>query len=164
MKAGGGVGVGTAVLLRMDGSGNGVAIVAPRECAVYGGYTVRGAEGLAAVFTECVWEGGYDLTVGVCCGDGDGGGGGSGGVPLDEAVRGEGVPGFRHLLVAVGDLEGVARGDEGLVGMGVGGARELFDLWVDPLPGCEIGGVRVEEALFAALVGLRRVLVEKGGR
>ncbi|RPB09494.1 DUF171-domain-containing protein [Morchella conica CCBAS932] len=162
VKSAVGAGVGTTVLLRMGADGK-AAIVPRRECGVYSGYAVRGAEGLAAVFTECVWEGGYDLTVGVCCGDG-------GGVPLDEAVSGDagaGVPGFRHLLVAVGDLEGAARGDEGLVGMGVGGARELFDLWVDPLPGCgcegENGGVRVEEALFAALVGLRRVLVEKGG-
>ncbi|KAH0607445.1 uncharacterized protein H6S33_002479 [Morchella sextelata] len=149
--------VGTTALLRMGGGGGAVEAPPRRGRGTYVGYEVRGAEGLAAVFTECGWEGGYDLTVGVACG--------GGGVPLDEAVRdGGAVPAFRHLLVAVGDLEGAARGDAGLVGVGVGGARELFDLWVDPLPGCGSAGVRVEEALFAALVGLRRVVVEKGVR
>ncbi|KAI5846293.1 putative RNA methyltransferase [Morchella snyderi] len=154
------VAVGATVLLRMAGAAGGAAEVVARhtpreEHGVYSGYEVRRAAGLAAVFTECGWEGGYDLSVGVACGDG-------GGVALDAAVGGGAVPAFRHLLVAVGDLEGAARADAaGLAGVG---ARELFDLWVDPVPGCGCGGVSAEEALFAALAGLRRVVLEKGVR
>ena len=45
--------------------GQAVSAAEPREVnGTYWGYTVRMAAGLSAIFDECPFEGGYDLTVG----------------------------------------------------------------------------------------------------
>lgn len=149
---------GTRLTLRMGPSGTAVIVppATPREEAgTYVGYSVRRAGSLSAVFTESPWEGGYDVTVGAgddTDADGDR-------VSVDDAF-GE-FPAFRHLLVAVGGLREAAAQDPSLASVE---ARELFDFWVDAVPGGGGGLVRAEEALWGVLAGLRRVVREKGIR
>lgn len=133
--------------------GTAVAAEEPRVVGgVYWGYSVRWAGSLAGVFTECPYEGGYDVTVGAS--------------ERGEDVGGlEGWPRFGHAVVVfggVGGLEGALEGDAELSGK-VGGVEELFDFWVDVCPGKTSRVVRTEEAVWVGL-GRLSALVRENGR
>lgn len=138
-----------------------VAPSAPRdEAGYYWGYSVRSASSLTAVLTECPFDGGYDLTFGTS----------ERGTPLSNIVSnsastGIEIPSFSHMLVVFGGvagLEAAFKADEELQGMNLTGPEDLFDFWINALPGQGSRTIRTEEALWVVLTGLRGVVLEKG--
>ncbi|MCJ1319059.1 hypothetical protein MMC15_004392 [Xylographa vitiligo] len=137
-----------------------VAPSAPREEAgYYWGYAVRAASSLSTVFTECAYDGGYDLTVGTS----------ERGVPLSSLAattsKESPVPAFKHMLIVFGGVAGLevaVRADAELVGMGVTQPETLFDHWVDLCPGQGSRTIRTEEAVWLGLMGLREVVLGRG--
>jgi hypothetical protein len=142
-----------------DGSSIGEAVApdTPREEAgYYWGYSVRQAPSLGAVFTECPFDGGYDMSVGTS----------ERGTtvatlldPADEAsyVR----PDWKHLVLVFGGvagLEAALSADRELLNAGVTEVRELFDRWVNLVPGQGSRTIRTEEAVWVGLTGLRTVV------
>lgn len=121
----------------------------------YWGYTTRRCNSLATVFEECSYEGGYDLSIGTS----------ERGVSIPEAFpeRKNKEPAvFNHLLIVFGGprgLENAAENDPQLNGMGIVKRRtkELFDHWINILPGQGSRTIRTDEALFIGLAGLRRL-------
>jgi len=125
------------------------------ESGYYWGYSVRRCNTLAAVFEECSYEGGYDLSIGTS----------ERGLSILEAFpekKKKDYANFKHLLVVFGGprgLEDAAKNDPALYEMGIGRGRtkELFDHWVNILPGQGSRTIRTDEALFIGLSGLRRL-------
>jgi len=151
---------GTRVTVKFDSAKDSVseeeivaACVAPEtprtEAGIYWGYNVRNADSLAAVFTECPFEGGYDVTIGT-----------SGGGEDVASVLGR-IPEFSHMVIAFGDLEQAFRTDEELVETGVAEVREIFDFWVDLCPNNASSAIRTEEAVWIALSKLGDTIVRK---
>jgi len=84
------------------------------------------------------------------------------GKPLNAAFPSYEQADFKHLIVVFGGprgLEYAAMNDPELVQMGIQGGRtrELFDHWVNVLPGQGTRGIKTEEAVLVALSGLRRL-------
>jgi len=127
----------------------------PREeCGYYWGFNVRKVGRLSDVFTECTYEGGYDVTIGTS----------ERGVSVetlfseDEEHR---VEKFKHLLVVfggVGGLEVAVKNDEQLQKLGVVEAKDVFDRWINICPGQGSRTIRTEEAVWIGLMGLRRLV------
>ncbi|KAI1343471.1 DUF171-domain-containing protein [Xylariaceae sp. FL0016] len=128
---------------------------APRiEGGYYWGYTVRRCNSLAAVFEGCSYEDGYDMSIATS----------ERGMPIAEALppRKDKNIEFKHLLVVFGGprgLEYAAENDPDLNGMGIvrGRTKELFDHWVNILPGQGSRTIRTDEALFIGLANLQRI-------
>lgn len=135
------------------------------ESGYYWGYYVRRARSLSDIFTECPFDGGYDISFGTS----------ERGAPLsdildsnrasDSSTSSNPVPKFKHLLIVFGGVAGIesaVRNDRQLVEMGVapGEAEKLFDYWVNLLPGQGSRTIRTEEAVWLGLSGLRG-LVER---
>lgn len=137
---------------------------APREEAgYYWGYSVRSAPSLSAVLTECPFDGGYDVTFGTS----------ERGESLTDLIsqafrpmpRERAIPNFAHMMIVLGGVAGLepaVRADATLRKMKVSRPEELFDYWVNVLPGQGSRTIRTEEALWLALMGLRGVVQEKG--
>ena len=69
---------------------------------------------------------------------------------------------FQHLVIVLGGPKGIefaASNDKQLTEMGVvgGKTKELFDHWVNVLPGQGSRTIRTDEAVYIALTGLRRL-------
>ena len=132
----------------------------PREEAgYYWGYSVRPASSLSNVFTECPFDGGYDLTFGTS----------ERGVPVSSlTLRGldePPIPEFNHMLIVFGGVAGLevaVKFDEELKRMGVTEPEGLFDYWVNLCPGQGSRTIRTEEAVWVGLMGLREVVIGKG--
>lgn len=126
---------------------------APRtEGGLYWGYTVRQCGSLSSVFTECPYEGGYDISIGTS----------ERGQPASKVFPAGKRVQFNHLLVLFGGprgLEYAAMNDEELVKMEIQGpkTKELFDHWVDVLPNQGSRSIRTDEAVFIALMALRGI-------
>ncbi|MCJ1401289.1 hypothetical protein MMC11_004501 [Xylographa trunciseda] len=137
-----------------------VAPSAPREEAgYYWGYAVRAVSSLSNVFTECTYDGGYDLTFGTS----------ERGVPLSSISKAStetpAIPEFKHMLVVFGGVAGLevaVKADPELVGMGVTQPEKLFDHWVNLCPGQGSRTIRTEEAVWLGLMGLRDVVLDRG--
>ncbi|OHE99494.1 hypothetical protein CORC01_05294 [Colletotrichum orchidophilum] len=129
---------------------------APREeGGFYWGYQVRRANSLTALFTECKYEGGYDVSIGTS----------ERGRTLSQAFPSAAPLEFKHLLIAFGGPRGIeyaALNDKELEGMDMGPskAKELFDHWVNILPGQGSRNIRTDEALWVALTSMRRLWYE----
>lgn len=129
---------------------------APREQAgYYWGFGVRQANNLSAVFTECTYEGGYDISIGTS----------ERGINIED-LYGEDedkkVEKFRHLLVVFGGVAGLevaVKNDTELQKLGVVNASDVFDRWVNVCPGQGSRTIRTEEAIWIGLMGLRRLVV-----
>nr|POE62555.1 putative methyltransferase c9orf114 [Quercus suber] len=129
---------------------------APRtQKGYYWGYAVRQAGSLGEVFTECPFDGGYDVSVGTS----------ERGVSLREVLDHDKAayitPTWQHLLVVFGGvagLEAALSADTKLREAGVGRAQELFDRWVNAVPGQGSRTIRTEEAVWVVLTGLRSVV------
>jgi predicted SPOUT superfamily RNA methylase MTH1 len=129
--------------------------VEPREeGGYYWGYTIRQAPSLSAIFTECEFENGYDVSIGTS----------ERGIPLSSIIPGNASSNpskqlpktFNHALVVLGGvagLEAAAAADQDLVGKGVGkgNVNELFDFWVNACPGQGSRTIRTEEATWVVL-------------
>jgi predicted SPOUT superfamily RNA methylase MTH1 len=129
-----------------------VAPTAPREeSGYYWGYTVRKCSSLSSVFTECPYDGGYDLSYGTS----------ERGRPLSEVSAHSALP-FKHMLVVFGGvagLEAAVQADQELQDKGINSNNigDLFDYWVNILPGQGSRTIRTEEAIWIGLMGLRSV-------
>jgi predicted SPOUT superfamily RNA methylase MTH1 len=129
----------------------------PREdSGYYWGYTIRKAACLSDVFTECTYDGGYDVTVGTS----------ERGIDSQQLYSGsedEKLGGFKHLLVVFGGVAGLevaVKNDPELQKLGVVEAKDVFDRWVNVCPGQGSRTIRTEEAVWIGLMGLRRLVVE----
>ena len=139
-----------------------VAPTAPREFGgYYWGYQVRRCPSLSTVFTDCPFENGYDISWGL-------------------SERGEDVmtkirsldteaklPKYEHMLIVLGGVAGLevaARNDPNLADKGIteDNVSELFDHWVNILPGQGSRTIRTEEAVWLGLMGLRSVVTTNG--
>lgn len=137
-----------------QGPAESVHPAAPREDGgYYWGYSVRRAASLSAVFEESPHEGGYDVSIGTS----------ERGTPVSRAFPDarKTLP-FKHLLVVFGGPKGIefaAANDPQLAEMGItpNKARELFDYWVNVLPNQGSRTVRTDEAVYIALMGMRRL-------
>jgi methyltransferase len=127
---------------------------APRkEAGYYWGYNVRRADCLSAVYEECPFDGGYDVTIGTS----------ERGRPLHDAAADGGIAPFRHLLLVLGGVAGLEAAlahDAKLTALGVVSVADLFDFWVNILPGQGSRTIRTEEALWIALMGIRGVVAQ----
>jgi predicted SPOUT superfamily RNA methylase MTH1 len=126
----------------------------PREeSGYYWGFNVRKAAGLSDVFTECAYDGGYDITIGTS----------ERGVNLEDLYAGENkVEKFKHLLIVFGGVAGLevaVQNDEELQKLGVVEAKDVFDRWVNVCPGQGSRTIRTEEAVWIGLTGLRKLVV-----
>lgn len=139
------------------GEGEAVAPDVPREEAgYYWGYSVRQAGSLGEVFTECPFDGGYDMSVGTS----------ERGVEVGSLLDRESgeayvKPDWKHLVVVFGGvagLEAALQADRELQRAGVSEVRELFDRWVNLVPGQGSRTIRTEEAVWVGLTGLRAVV------
>ncbi|KAI9927959.1 hypothetical protein AWENTII_012378 [Aspergillus wentii] len=126
---------------------------APRaEAGYYWGYYVRRCKSLSSVFTECPFDGGYDLSFGTS----------ERGAPLSHVLEEEEPthPEYKHLLVVFGGvagLENAIRNDRQLCDMSISpnDAGKLFDYYVNLLPGQGSRTIRTEEAVWLGLTSLR---------
>lgn len=134
-----------------------VAPSAPREeVGYYWGYNVRRCSSLSAVFTECPFDGGYDLSFGTS----------ERGTDILSTTS-QPLPKFQHLLIVFGGVAGIemaVKGDSELAEKGVtpGEAEKLFDYWVNVLPGQGSRTIRTEEAVWLGLMGLQGVVKNNG--
>ncbi|GME31894.1 hypothetical protein GTA08_BOTSDO02246 [Neofusicoccum parvum] len=146
----------------------------PREEAgYYWGYQTRQAGSLSAVFTECPWDGGYDVAVGTS----------ERGLPISQLVSAAGVPKeedgggggggqalpaeFQHLMLVFGGVAGLevaAMADEELVAKGVTGKNvgDIFDAWVNLVPNQGSRTIRCEEAIWLGLMGFSEYIARYG--
>lgn len=134
---------------------------APRsEAGYYWGYYVRRCRSLSDVFTECPFDGGYDLSFGTS----------ERGAPVSHVLDEDphSLPDYKHLLVVFGGVAGIEaaiRNDHQLQQMSIqpSDAEKLFDYWVNLLPGQGSRTIRTEEAVWLGLTSLRG-LVESNQR
>lgn len=139
--------------------GDAVSPDTPREEAgYYWGYSVRQASSLSNVFTECSYDGGYDVSVGTS----------ERGIPIASLLDGSGgsriKSDWKHLLIVFGGiagLEAALAADQQLLAAGVKTAGEVFDYWVNLVPGQGSRTIRTEEALWVGLTALRQLVVER---
>ena len=128
----------------------------PREEAgYYWGYSVRQAPSLSAVFTECPYDGGYDMSIGTS----------ERGIPshtmLDANNEAFVAPAWSHLLMVLGGvagLEAALGADSDLQKAGITDAKEVFDRWVNLVPNQGSRTIRTEEAVWLGLGQLRPLI------
>ncbi|GLA29495.1 hypothetical protein AnigIFM63326_007402 [Aspergillus niger] len=141
------------------------------EAGYYWGYYVRRCRSLSSVFTECPYDGGYDLSFGTS----------ERGVPVSAVLeekpqqahdrykqghsfcRDQLSPDFQHILVVFGGVAGIeaaVRNDPQLRDMAIrpSDAGKLFDYWVNFLPGQGSRTIRTEEAVWMGLTSLHGLL------
>ncbi|NWY61379.1 CI114 methyltransferase, partial [Chionis minor] len=108
---------------------------------LYWGYSVRLASCLSAVFSECPFKEGYDLSIGTS----------ERGSSVDQAT----LPSFRHALVVFGGLEGLEAGVDVDPNLEVTDPSVLFDFYLNTCPSQGSRTIRTEEALLISLSALR---------
>jgi len=126
---------------------------APREDGgYYWGYSVRQAPSLSGIFTECPYDGGYDLSIGTS----------ERGVPVSSTLDADREayvrPTWNHLLLVFGGvsgLEAALAADGELKEAGVTDPKDVFDRWVNLVPSQGSRTIRTEEAVWVGLTGLR---------
>lgn len=124
---------------------------APREKGgYYWGYACRKADDLSSVFTDCPFQGGYDA----CLGTSERGQ--SVQHLVDDPRLSENK--WQHMLLVFGGvagLEAALLADTELASKGVTDVKDLFDLWVNLVPGQGSRTIRTEEAVWLGLMGIR---------
>lgn len=158
----------TRVTVQFDGNGpplygesltgDAISPDVPREHAgYYWGYQVRQASSLGSIFTECPYDGGYDISIGTS----------ERGASLDTLTSTGSAscvePTWNHLIVVFGGvagLEAALSADEELQAAGVSKAEEVFDCWINLVPGQGSRTIRTEEAVWVGMTGVRQ-LVER---
>ena len=129
---------------------------APREeHGYYWGYSVRQAPSLSAVFTECQFDDGYDVSIGTSER------GSTVQALLLKASESYVEPTWNHLLIVFGGvagLEAALTADRDLQSAGVKHVDTVFDRWVDLVPGQGSRTIRTEEAVWIGLTAVRPLL------
>ncbi|XP_072422106.1 putative methyltransferase C9orf114 homolog isoform X1 [Chiloscyllium punctatum] len=120
-------------------------VVAPHtpraESGLYWGYTVRLASCLSAVFTECPFKDGYDLSIGTS----------ERGSNVDSVT----FPSFKNLLVVFGGLHGLEASVEADQNLNFTDPSVLFHQYLNTCPGQGSRTIRTEEAILITLSTLR---------
>jgi hypothetical protein len=144
---------GTRVTVRMPdpSSKGGVGVVVPpreprEKLGLHWGYSVRMAKDLPAVWSECPFSGGYDLSIGMSDkGDTRW---------LEPGYR---MPTFKHLLLVFGGADGLEAVVESNTEIAMSGVdtESLFDMYLNLCPGQGSRTIRTEEAVFVGLAALQ---------
>ncbi|KFM67328.1 hypothetical protein X975_04935, partial [Stegodyphus mimosarum] len=108
---------------------------------IYWGYNVRLAKSLSAVFSECPFKGGYDLSIGTS----------DKGQDVDSVT----FPSFKHLLIIFGGLKGLEGCLEGDETLEANEPNELFNFYLNTCPSQGSRTIRTEEAVLITLSVLR---------
>ncbi|XP_069775361.1 putative methyltransferase C9orf114 homolog isoform X2 [Narcine bancroftii] len=120
-------------------------VVAPHvprtESGLYWGYTVRLASCISAVFAECPFEDGYDLTIGTS----------ERGSNTDNTI----LPSFRHMLVVFGGLQGLEASVDADQNLEFTDPSALFHHYLNTCPDQGSRAIRTEEAILITLATLR---------
>ncbi|RAR08027.1 ring finger domain-containing protein [Stemphylium lycopersici] len=141
----------------------------PREeGGYYWGYTVRRAASLGAVFSECEYSGGYDMSIGTSERGQSVYSLFSGANDKPSSTSSSGVDttpvkapsSFKHLLIVFGGQAGIepaVASDPELTSKGLdkGSAHMLFDAWVNLVPRQGSRTIRTEEAVTIGLAALK---------
>ena len=156
--SGGEIAPKTRVTVRFkDEESKDVEVVSPNDPreqkGYYWGYTVRQCSSLTDVFTECPFDGGYNISIGTS----------ERGRPLNDVLTKEPMAqpsALEHILLVFGGVAGLetaAKNDAKCREMGLVSEKvnELFDVWVNLLPGQGSRTVRTEEAVWLGLTGFR---------
>ncbi|KAJ1527660.1 hypothetical protein ONE63_007622 [Megalurothrips usitatus] len=126
-------------------------VVSPKlpqiETGIYWGYSVRIANSLNAVFTECPFKEGYDVSIGTS----------ERGEPVETAS----LPSHQHVLVVFGGLEGLEGAVESDDVLNVDDPKVLFDYYLNTCPDQGSRTIRTEEAILISLAELRTKLKPK---
>ena len=160
---GAGTGAGAAGTMPGAAGGRVARVVPPREprekAGLYWGYEVRVASSLAAVWAECPYPGGYDLSVGTSEH-------GSKALYAEGGAASFELPCFRHLLIVFGGFEGLepAIADEDTLADCDEDAASLFDHYLNLCPGQGLRTIRTEEALLAGLAALKPYIARAAAR
>jgi methyltransferase len=119
----------------------------------YWGYATRQADSLSKVITESPYENGYDFVIGT-------------------SERGESLtpdllvtlPEFSHLLVVFGGQAGIeaAAENDSELPLGSENISDLFDWWVNCVPGQGSRTIRTEEAVWIALSQIYSAVQRQG--
>lgn len=118
-----------------------------KEIGVYWGYSVRLASSLNAVFTECPYKEGYDVSIGTS----------ERGKPVETVS----LPSHKHALVVFGGLSGIEAALEADDILTVDDPSLLFDHYLNTCPDQGSRTIRTEEALLITLAELRTKLNPK---
>uniref|UniRef100_A0A8C0G7W9 28S rRNA (uridine-N(3))-methyltransferase n=1 Tax=Chelonoidis abingdonii TaxID=106734 RepID=A0A8C0G7W9_CHEAB len=113
---------------------------------LYWGYNVRLASCLSAVFAECPFKEGYDLSIGTS----------ERGTCVDQAT----LPSFSHILIVFGGLQGLEAGVDGDPNLESTDPSVLFDLYLNTCPSQGSRTIRTEEAVLISLSALRPCIDE----
>uniref|UniRef100_U3IBN4 28S rRNA (uridine-N(3))-methyltransferase n=1 Tax=Anas platyrhynchos platyrhynchos TaxID=8840 RepID=U3IBN4_ANAPP len=97
---------------------------------LYWGYSVRLASCLSAVFSECPFKEGYDLSIGTS----------ERGSSVDQVT----LPSFRHALVVFGGLQGLEAGVDADANLDVTDPSLLFDFYLNTCPSQGSRTIRTE--------------------
>jgi predicted SPOUT superfamily RNA methylase MTH1 len=141
------------------------ASVPREEGGYYWGYNVRRAASLGAVFSECEYPGGYDMSIGTS----ERGQSvysflsGTGGVfpaASSDPTASKAPESFNHLLIVFGGQAGIepaVANDPELTSKGLdkSTAHQLFDAWVNLVPRQGSRTIRTEEAVIIGLGALK---------
>jgi len=108
----------------------------------YWGYTTRQASSLSAVISESPYENGYDMVIGTS----------ERGTPMSPELISS-LPQFSHLLIVLGGQAGIEAAAENDKELRLSGTNisELFDWWVNCVPGQGSRTIRTEEAIWIVL-------------
>jgi methyltransferase len=152
----------TRVTVQLNEQGTEADAVAPtapkEEAGYYWGYAVRRCSSLSTVFTECPYDGGYDASFGTS----------ERGEPVSKILDSKPAK-PEHMLVVFGGVAGLevaAKADPELEGKGITSENvsDLFDYWINVLPGQGSRTIRTEEAIWLGLMGLKDLFhVSPGG-
>jgi len=108
---------------------------------IYWGYTVRIANSLSKVFSQCPYKEGYDLTIGTS----------DKGNTVDEFE----CPKYKHLLIMFGGLQGIEAALENDTVLDADDPKLLFDHYLNTMPEQGSKTIRTEEAILISLSVLR---------
>eukprot|EP00079_Xenopus_tropicalis_P027720 XP_012822079.1 PREDICTED: putative methyltransferase C9orf114 homolog isoform X2 [Xenopus tropicalis] len=114
----------------------------PRTASgLYWGYRVRLASCLSAVFTECPFKDGYDLTIGTS--------------ERGSSVETVSLPDFRHAMIVFGGLKGLEASVESDQNLDIAEPSILFNHYLNTCPDQGSRTIRTEEAILISLAALK---------
>ncbi|XP_076244304.1 28S rRNA (uridine-N(3))-methyltransferase [Calliopsis andreniformis] len=119
------------------------------ETGIYWGYTVRLANNLTEVLTQCPYKSGYDLTIGTS----------DKGVSIDN-VEPKSIT-YHHALIVFGGLCGLEAAVDNDPNLNVDDPSLIFDKYLNTCPQQGSRTIRTEEAILITLAEIRLKLNPK---
>ncbi|KAG8447618.1 hypothetical protein GDO86_014937 [Hymenochirus boettgeri] len=111
------------------------------ERGFYWGYKVRLAACLSAVFTECPYKDGYDLSIGTS--------------ERGSSVETVSLPKFRHAVIVFGGLKGLEYSVEGDQTLDISEPSIIFNHYLNTCPNQGSRTIRTEEAILISMATLK---------